>query len=133
MECFNCKETDATEQFYVEDLECPHCDESMQMSFFLCLKCGAVWKMLGDKMLSGVVFDASELAMATGRDVEELFSMFSEDKIFKSDDTKEMDMKEYFSKFVTECVRCNKAAYKIGELSYKCSCCNFEWEVVDFD
>lgn len=131
MECFNCNQgEDYIEQFYVEDFNCPHCRENIKMKFFLCVDCGAVWKQLGDEVVSGVVFNSSELSSAMGPEIERLFSMLDEDKSSRKETT---GITEYFSNFVIECVRCKEKAYRIDDLAYKCSSCNFEWEVVDFE
>lgn len=136
MKCFNCNKTDeCIENFYSESITCTHCSEEVKISYYLCLDCGAVWKIAGNEVLSGIVFDDKELEYAIGHDVDELFSMLSEDKFFKGDYAKDMDMKEYLSSFVPKCIRCETRAYKVDELTYKCSDpeCGFEWEVVDFE
>jgi hypothetical protein len=133
MECFNCNKTDeCIEKFYSESVTCTHCSEEVEIIYYLCLECGAVWKISGDKVVSGVVFSDKELEYAIGPEVDELFSMLAEDKFFKGDYAKDMDMKEYLANFVPKCIRCESIAYQAADLTYKCSDpeCGFEWEVI---
>ncbi len=136
MKCFNCKKTDdCIEKFYSESITCEHCSEEMKIIYYVCLECGAVWKKAGGKVVSGVVFDEKELKYAMGHSVNELFSMLAEDKFFKGDYAKDMDMREYLSNFIPKCIRCEARAYQSEECVYRCSDpeCGFEWEVVDVE
>ncbi len=133
MECFNCSKTDEhIEKFYSESLTCSHCSEEMEIIYYVCLECGAVCKTFEGEVVSGVVFEEGELEKVLGCEMKELFSMLSEDKFFKGDEAKSMDMKEYLSNFVPKCIRCEARAYQVEECVYRCSDpeCGFEWEVV---
>lgn len=134
MECFNCNKIDeCIEQFYVESMPCPHCSEEIKVLYYLCLDCGAVWKLANGEIVTGAVFSNKELESAIGDDLDNLFDILAEDKFFKGEYAKDMDMKEYLSNFIPKCIRCEARAYQIDDLTYRCSDpeCEFEWEVVD--
>ncbi len=133
MECFNCKKTDeCIENFYSESITCTHCSEETEIKYYLCLECRAVWKIAGDEVMAEVVFDDKELEYAIGCDVDELFSMLSEDKFSKDEHVEDVDMREYLSNFIPKCIRCKTRAYRIDDLAYRCADpeCGFEWEVI---
>lgn len=121
MKCPSCN-SDAVNVFFSESLKCHHCNKENELSYNVCSECGIIWKSIHDEMVDGSSFSDDELStvmvgsmVGTNRNYREMINEVN----FNS-----------MQELVHHCIRCGDSAYEVREKLFRCSVCDFEWEIV---
>jgi hypothetical protein len=115
MNCCVCKGENVT-NFSVERIECVHCGGSTEILYMGCDDCGTMWKSVNGEIIECISENIpqemldDEAAAIQVMDLEPKNGTMSE--------------------MIHKCLRCEAVSHEIGDGYYRCSNCNFEWEVL---
>ncbi len=115
MECPKCH-TERVVNFFQEKIDCPYCEETLDVDYYMCPDCGSTFKMVGEKVYSYVQFTSDEFQNLFGATKEEVLEQFSTGMM---------------SDNIHSCLRCGGLAFEVEEGLYRCNKCGFEVEVSD--
>lgn len=130
MKCFNCGESN--EYFYVEHIPC-ECGDTVEVVNYVCKECMALYKVI-----DGKVYTQENLQVEVNPNVQSFFHMADidiGDELYRivedilGDELAEGQEENSMFDHVHRCIKCHAVAYESGPSSYKCSNCEFEWEV----
>jgi ribosomal protein L37E len=121
MECINCKNDNAL-TVLIETFPCRHCDGEINMEYNVCKECGFAWKTMDGELFSGTAFFDASLGNFFG-DEEEIEKLFN---TIVGENESGVCMQDSIHK----CLKCDSVAYKVDEALYRCSKCDFEWEII---
>lgn len=139
MICFNC-DSEKEAAFHAETFPCCHCDEDNVLEYNLCPDCGWMWRSMNGQPLEDSqlhINDMSDFANLLSGEMPEmteeeakLFENINEhmDRVIKME-TGEASMSDY----VHKCLQCNSTAVDVSDGNYKCTDCDFEWEIIKFE
>ena len=117
MECIGCGND--VEEFFSEEIECSSCGDVMVIGYYCCEECDTAWKTLDGVLAFSVDLDNAEFL----EDIPTLLDGI-EEEIVRKEEANSM------RKFIHKCIRCGSLSYEIAEDTYKCTECDFEWEVI---
>ena len=139
MICFKCSGGQES-AFFQEQFPCGHCEEENLLEYNICPDCGWMWRSI-----NGVPFDESQMHVEDLGDFASLLmgeqpEMTEEEAVIMDNinehlakisnmETGEAKMGDY----VHKCLHCNSTAVDVNNGVYKCTDCDFEWEIVKFE
>lgn len=121
MKCPSCDSANVN-VFFSESITCHHCKKENDISFNVCSDCGMIWKSIHGELIDGSSFSDKDLHTVM------VGSMVGTNKNF-GDLIGEVKFKS-MSELVHSCIKCGGRAYEVNEKLFKCSVCNFEWEII---
>ncbi len=139
MKCFKC-DSDKEAAFFQENFPCGHCEEKNVVEYNICPDCGWMWRSVNEipfedsQMHAQDMGDFASLMMGQppemSEEEEEIINNITEHitKIEKMENG-EATMADY----VHKCLQCNSTAVDVNVGTYKCTDCDFEWEIVKFE
>lgn len=120
MKCIECS-GNYIEQYYEEVVPCSHCDGEIVIHYFACMDCGIMWKEV-----DGEVIDNSVKKSA----ISELEEVVDDQDFMDFDKTLTfLDQPKSMQDLLHKCIRCEAPAYEVSPNCFRCSICDFEWEI----
>lgn len=121
MKCCSCG-SDKVILFFEEKLPCGHCGEDNVIVYNFCSACGCVFKSLNGEVTNAANFTDNELAAMMNMDIEDVREVMQTSVAEAGPRT--MD------EMVHKCLKCNAVAFEVRRGEFKCSECDFEWEIL---
>lgn len=123
MECCICG-SKSTMVFDNEIIPCHKCGESINLEYYSCRDCGAVWKALDGNLLE-CIYTEDERSEAPV-DLKEILN--NDD--FGSVQVIELTKRGTMDEMIHKCLMCNTVSYEVAAGLFHCPDCGFEWEVI---
>jgi len=129
MNCPKCG-LDSDNVMMEEILPCKDCNCMNRMTYHLC-SCKVMWRALNNEVIEGSFTDLGDMVESGA------FLEAAGDSLGFFDSVKEDLMKQVrvstgeaaMSDFIHKCLHCNSIALPITDSAYRCTSCDFEWEI----
>ena len=121
MKCCSCG-TNNVIVFFEETLPCGHCNMDNTILYNFCGECSCVFKTVNGKVVNAATFTDTELANMMSMDVDDVREIMQSP--IQSASPRTMD------EMVHKCLDCNALAFEVEPGLFKCSECDFEWEIL---
>jgi hypothetical protein len=145
MICFKCDcEQDAA--YTQETFPCGHCEEDNLIEYNICSQCGWMWRSVNGGVVEGSEVHAKDLGDFTDLLQASTNTKFNHDDLTPEEQTLMENISEHMQKvermdsgdasmadYVHKCIQCQSTAVDVNDGLYKCTDCDFEWEMVKFD
>lgn len=145
MICFKC-DGGKESSFMNEEYPCAHCDEPNLVEYNTCPDCGWMWRSVNGNPIEDSLMHISDFAGMMGLPpnfdpgpVDELEltdderalleTLEGEIRRVESIKTGEANMGDY----IHRCLQCDSLAHEADKGRFKCTACDFEWEVIKFE
>ncbi|KKL76388.1 hypothetical protein LCGC14_2045370 [marine sediment metagenome] len=117
MKCPRCKMIKEDLVIHVDEIQCNHCDSTMEIGYCLCTNCDYTYRTNNGEFMDGAEFNHEE--------VDEAFEEF-----MKTMGTEPFDASS-MADLIDHCVRCSSpTVYEKNSSIYACGMCGFEWEIL---
>jgi hypothetical protein len=139
MICFKC-DSEEEAAFFQEEFPCTHCDGTNLVEYNICPDCGWMWRSVNGMVFEDSQMNIQDIGDFAGLSMDNLPEMTDGEtemmeninehliKISKMD-SGEASMSDY----VHKCLECQSTAVDVNDGKYKCTDCDFEWEIVKFE
>lgn len=137
MKCPDC-EKDSGGILYVDTITCDGCGDESTISYCACSLCDYTWRLKNDEFLDGSKIDEEIINQMledfeATLDEELNLENILDDAFDKANPARKRIPIKYskMSDMLHNCIKCGETAYQVDDYSFKCSACDFEWEVLE--
>jgi len=145
MICFKCNGGNEA-AFFQEKFPCHHCEEDNVIEYNICPDCGWMWRSINGKPTDDSQMHAQDLNDFASLMFNDGNEAFNHDDLTPEEQAIMENISEHLVKvekmdrgeasmadYVHKCLHCGSTAVDVNGGVYKCTDCDFEWEVVKFD
>lgn len=146
MHCIIC-DVEHVQAVVEESFDCTDCGALMTFGYYLCPKCGWMWRTLNGEVIDGSVAHMEDIPTADEFVNDMFVSEFELDEM--DADSSELIFENLqremakidkvatgsagMSDYVHNCLRCQSVVHEESPGKFKCGDCGFEWEIFDFN